>query len=120
MQGETLDGMTVEQLRDLAARANTAAEQQAKKAEKDAKDLVPPVGTEWEYNGRYWVTEYRDDTSAMVLSIPKKGGPILGDWFRRCRFSLPELTGFCPHFETIEERSPGVIARLALRVRSER
>lgn len=125
MTPPTLDTMTVAQLRDIATRAEARAKDiereqaEAKQRVKDAKDLVPPVGTEWEYNGRYWVTEKMEtDGFVMALSIHKKGGPITLHWFRGGRFSRPGVHARVDDYMDVVTRSPGVIARLALRVRA--
>lgn len=121
MTAPTLDGLTVEQLRDLATRAtNTAAakvkvkeQEDAKQRVKDAKDFVPPVGTEWEYGGRYWVTA---NLGGLVLSIPKKGGVVRGWWCQE-RFSDDPPPSHGGWDIGSGDAEPKVIARLALRVR---
>lgn len=78
MSAYTLDGMTAEQLRDLAQRASTAANVQeaeaAKKAqaEKDKKDIIPGVGETWKYDGRLFtvIEAYRH---RVLISCDKKG-----------------------------------------------
>lgn len=75
--GNTLDGMTAEQLRDLAQRASTAAMKQeaeaAKKAqaEKDRKDIIPGVGETWKYDGRLFTTFAKPHN--VLVSCNEKG-----------------------------------------------
>lgn len=118
----TLDGMTVEQLRELATRAQRTADAQ-EKAQKDEKDIIPgDDGSVWEYGGRYWTVAKGDvENERLLHSIPVEGGVVRG-WWCTTRFStslVPEGGGWPVGTEAGQrcEAYIKAVARLALRVR---
>lgn len=115
---ETLDGLSIEQLRELARRAEATAKARVR-AE---KDKVPPVGTEWEYGGRYYET-VREGAAGecLVYSIAKKGGAIRAQWLPptfsgvRAQPIYSRTWNLSPSF-FMSHHEKDVIIRLVLRV----
>lgn len=78
---ETLDGLSVEQLEDLAKRAQATidAKRKAEREQKakDAKDIIPEPGVFWVYGGKAY-TRYKGSglagTTDGLLRIPVGGG----------------------------------------------
>lgn len=95
----TLNDMTPEALRDLAARASATAdgkemaqkqiEQLRKEREADAeakrkaeKDIIPPAGTFWRYGKRVWtVIATPGFYDVLVSADAATGGDLRGWWF---------------------------------------
>ena len=115
----TLDGMTVEQLRELATRAQRTADAQ-EKAQKDEKDIIPgDDGSVWEYGGRYWTVAKGDvENERLLHSIPVEGGVVRG-WWCTTRFSASDIPthGGWVVCDRRGEAYTKAVARLALRVR---
>lgn len=81
----TLNDMTPEALRDLAARASaTANEKEREQAEakrKAEKDIIPPAGTFWRYNKRVWtVIATPGHSDVLVSADAETGGDLRGWW----------------------------------------
>lgn len=81
----TLNDMTPEALRDLAARASATAtqkEQEAADAKRKAeKDIIPPAGTFWRYNYRVWtVIATPGGSDVLVSADAETGGDLRGWW----------------------------------------
>lgn len=77
----TLNDMTPEALRDLAARASaTANEKEREQAEakrKAEKDIIPPPGTFWRYNKRVWtVIGFTAQYLNVLVSVDENGNDV--------------------------------------------
>ena len=81
----TLNDMTPEALRDLAARASATADEkereQAEAKRKAEKDIIPPAGTFWRYNKRVWTVIATPLYSDVLVSADAETGGDLRGWW---------------------------------------
>ena len=83
----TLNDMTPEALRDLAARASATANEkergQAEAKRKAEKDIIPPAGTFWRYGKRVWTVIGNGGgglSDVLVSADAETGGDLRGWW----------------------------------------
>jgi len=81
----TLNDMTPEALRDLAARASATADEkereQAEAKRKAEKDIIPPAGTFWRYGKRVWTVIATPGFSDVLVSADAETGGDLRGWW---------------------------------------